>query len=94
MWNNKTDYEVLYRKISSIAIAVMLLSSVGVINFQFPINDAFADKLIIEPFSEPGKIFKVDKVFKYPKNVGKTDRRDVQTIKAMMDTENTKAQKK
>ena len=53
-----------------------------------------ADKLIIEPFSEPGKIFKVDKIFKYPKSVGKTDRRDVQSIKTMMDNENTKAQKK
>ena len=43
-------------------------------------------------FDEPKKIFKVDKVFKYPKNVGKTDRRDVQSIKTMMEKENTKAQ--
>jgi hypothetical protein len=50
------------------------------------------EKLIIEPFSGPDKIFKVDKVFNYPKSVGKADRRDVQTIKAMMENENIKAQ--
>jgi len=53
-----------------------------------------AEKLVISPFSEPGKIFKVDKVFKYPKSVGKTDRHDIQSIKTMMDNEITKAQKK
>ena len=52
------------------------------------------DTLIIQPFSGPEKTFKVDKVFKYPKNVGKTDRHDVQSIKAMMEKENSKAQKK
>ncbi|HXV38988.1 MAG TPA: hypothetical protein VD699_05405, partial [Nitrosopumilaceae archaeon] len=44
MWNNKLDYEMMFRKIASVAIAVMLFSSVGLINFQFPINDAFADR--------------------------------------------------
>ena len=53
-----------------------------------------AEKLVIEPFSEPGKIFKVDKVFKYPKNVGKSDRRDAQSIETLMEKENTKAQTK
>ncbi|HLA21905.1 MAG TPA: hypothetical protein VJZ17_00495, partial [Nitrosopumilaceae archaeon] len=42
MRNNRLDYEVLFRKITSVAIAVMLLSSVGVINF--PINDSFGEK--------------------------------------------------
>ena len=53
-----------------------------------------AEKLVIAPFSEPGKIFKVDKVFKYPKNVGKSDRRDAQSIETLMEKENTKAQNK
>ncbi|HXV38987.1 MAG TPA: fibronectin type III domain-containing protein [Nitrosopumilaceae archaeon] len=51
-----------------------------------------ADLMIKSPFSEPENK-KIDKVFKYPKDVGKTDRRDVQSIKAMMEKENTKAQK-
>lgn len=51
-----------------------------------------AEKLVIDPFSEPGKIFKVDKVFNYPKNVGKSDRRDAQAIKTLMEKENIKAQ--
>jgi len=53
-----------------------------------------ADTMIKQPvFIEPEKKT-TDKAFKYPKNVGKTDRRDVQSIKAMMENENTKAQKK
>lgn len=53
-----------------------------------------ADNMIKQSISEPEKTFKVDKVFKYPKNVGKSDRRDVQSIKTLMENENTKAQKK
>ena len=43
---------------------------------------------------EPEKkdMTKTDKVFKYPKSVGHMDRRDVQTMKTMMEKENDKAQ--
>ena len=53
------------------------------------------DKMIrfyasLEP--EKKDMTKTDKVYKYPKNVGHMDRRDVQTIKTMMEKENDKAQ--
>ncbi|MGI0042064.1 MAG: hypothetical protein ACRD94_08910, partial [Nitrosopumilaceae archaeon] len=52
------------------------------------------DKMIKPVLSlEPEKT-KVDKAFKYPKNVGHNDRRDVQTIKTMMEKENVKAQER
>jgi len=50
-----------------------------------------ADTMIKQPFSEPEKKT-TDKVFKYPKNVGHMDRRDVQSIKSLMEKENIKAQ--
>ncbi|MGI0041605.1 MAG: hypothetical protein ACRD94_06540, partial [Nitrosopumilaceae archaeon] len=54
-----------------------------------------ADKMIrFSATFEPEKkdMTKTDKAFTYPKSVGKTDRRDVQTIKTMMEKENDKAQ--
>jgi len=54
-----------------------------------------ADTMIKQSdLTEPEKTFKTDKVFKYPSNVGKSDRRDVQSIKMMMDKESTKAQER
>ena len=41
--------------------------------------------------SEPEKIFKVDKVFNYPKNVGKADRSDVKSMNDLKQKEHSKA---
>jgi len=41
--------------------------------------------------SKPEKIFKVDKVFKYPKNVGKADRSDIKSMNDLKQKEHSKA---
>ena len=42
-------------------------------------------------FYEPVKVFKVDKVFKYPKSVGKLDREDVKSMNDLKQKEHSKA---
>jgi len=69
-------------------------------------DDSFNDKVAAEDakarelvdardsykiFYEPEKIFKVDKVFNYPKNVGKADRGDVKSMNDLKQKEHTKA---
>ena len=44
-------------------------------------------------FSEPEKIFKVNKVFKYPSTVGKADRSDVKSMNDLKQKEHSKAMK-
>ena len=69
-------------------------------------DEGFSDKVLAEDaraqelvdardsykiFYEPEKIFKVDKVFKYPKNVGKADREDVKSMNEIKQKEHYKA---
>ena len=51
-----------------------------------------ASAIMIHPiYSDEQKIFKTDKVFKYPNTVGKADRSKVDAIKELMHKENVKA---
>ena len=71
-------------------------------------DDGFNDKILAEKakaqalldamnqpdvFSEPQKIFKVTKVFKYPSNVGKSDRSDIKSMNDLKQKEHSKAMK-
>ena len=50
-----------------------------------------ADALNSKTFYEPEKTFKVDKVFKYPKNIGKADRSDIKSMNDLKQKEHSKA---